>query len=30
MLQKPRGSVTILQGGKAIEHLPFKMDTFLP
>ena len=29
-LLKPRGSVTILQGGKAIEHLPFKMDTFLP
>ena len=30
MLLKPTGSVTILQGGKAIEHLPFKMDTFLP
>jgi LPXTG-motif cell wall-anchored protein len=30
MLLKPTGSVTILQSGKAIEHLPFKMDTFLP
>jgi LPXTG-motif cell wall-anchored protein len=30
MLVKPTGSVTILQGGKAIEQLPFKMDTFLP
>ena len=30
MLLKPTGSVTILQSGKTIEHLPFKMDTFLP
>jgi LPXTG-motif cell wall-anchored protein len=29
-LVKPTGSVTVLQGGKTIEHLPFKMDTFLP
>lgn len=30
LLQKPTGSVTILRGGKTIERLPFKMDTFLP
>ena len=30
VLRKPTGSVTVMQDGKAIEHLPFKMDTFLP